>query len=142
MSWRFNPFTQTLDYFKESLASDSAKRLVDTKTCAEVISALKLVVALNDDEILLAEPDTFENAKVLGVALQAGNIGDEIEVLLFGKLEDVSLTFTINDPLFLKASGSISDTAPVSPAETFNTTIGHSLGSGAIFVNIQEPIRL
>lgn len=144
MSWKFNPFTLTLDYFEDGQSGpvDNAKRLIDTKTCAENISALKLVTAINDTEILLAEPDTFSNSKVLGIALQAGTTGQEIEVLLFGKVDDNTFMFTVNNPLYLKTNGTISDIEPSLPSENFNETIGYSLGSGSIFINIQEPIKL
>jgi hypothetical protein len=143
MSYKWNPFTGTLDYFDDqATGSDDAKRLTDLKTCAVDISALQLVKAINDSEIAIATPDDFSNAKVLGMALTAGTTGNQIEILLFGKLEDPFFNFTVNQPLFLKDNGVTSNVAPTLPTENFNTTIGHSLGTGAIFLNIQEPIEL
>jgi hypothetical protein len=136
MSWKYNPFTQELDYFEER---DSAKRLEDKKTCAEVISALKIVRAINDTEVVLADNLTYTNCKALGIALQAGNIGTEIDILLLGKVTDPAFTFTINEPLFLTAGGVITSTPP---SNNFSVNIGHSLGNGAIFININEPIEL
>lgn len=139
MPYKWNAITGQLDYFQDTATTDDAKRLVDTKTCAENISALRLVNATDDTSIELADPSAYTTGIVLGVALQAGLLGEDIEVLLFGKLEDVSFTFTLNEPLFLTANGVITSTPPTTG---FSVNIGHSLGSGAIFVNIKEPIEL
>lgn len=119
-----------------------AERLTETRTANETISALQLVTAISDTHIEVAEPDTYNNATALGVALGAGTIGQQVPILLFGKLEDPLFTFPVNDPLFLHPSGLISNIAPALPTESFSTMVGFSLGSGAIFVNIERPIGL
>lgn len=139
MSYKFNPLTGQLDYFEETEGTDSAKFLLDTRICAEVISALRLVTAINDTEIVLANKDNYTESKVLGISLQAGNIGNEIEVLLFGKVEDSSFNFPLNEPLFLDLNGVITSTPPTSD---FSVNIGHSLGLGAIFIDVKEAIEL
>lgn len=141
MSYKFNPFTGNLDYFEESesIVNDSAKFLVDDRVLAENISALKLVRAINESEIVLAEPTTYNESKVLGVTLQGGVTTDEVEVLLFGKLEDPSFNFPLNEPLFLTTNGTITDVPPVTG---FSANIGYSLGLGAIFINVQEQVEL
>lgn len=138
MSYKFNPITGTLDYFEVSDASSSDKVLT-TKICDETISALKLVVAVNSSNVLLGDSTAYTSSKCLGLALTSGNIGEVIDVLLFGKHEDVSFTFTLNEPLFLSSNGSVTQTPPT---VNFTTTIGHSLGNGAIFIDIREPIQL
>lgn len=139
MSYKFNPLTGQLDYFEESETTESAKRLSDTRVCSEPISALRLVRALNDSDISLANKTDYTQSKVLGIALQSGSIGEEIEVLLFGKIEDSFFSFPLNEPLFLDLNGLITSTPPVSG---FSTNIGHSLGLGAIFIDIKEQIEL
>ena len=139
MSWKFNPFTGNLDYFEETEIVDSAKRLSDTRICDENISALKLVRAVNDTDIVLANKTDYIESKVLGIALQTGVTGNEIEVLLFGKVEDSFFTFPLNQPLFLDLNGAITSTPPTTD---FSVNIGHSLGLGAIFIDIKEQIEL
>lgn len=140
MSYKFNPLTGQLDYFEEQQQTtiDSAERLKDTKVCAEVISALKMVRATSDTEIVKADHTTYQNSKCLGIALQSGSIGTSIDVLLFGKIEDPFFNFAINAPLFLGLDGSI--TTISDPEDEFSVTIGYSLGTGAIFVKVEEPI--
>ncbi len=107
------------------------------KIANETISALKLVVAVNDERVEIAEPDNYNNSKVLGVAITGGNVNDEINIVTFGELKDSFFNFTLNEPLFLEANGTITETPPTTG---FVVTIGHGLGSGAIFVNINEQI--
>jgi len=136
MSYKYNAITGQLDYFEDS---EAAKLLIDTRICDENISALRLVTAIDSTDIELANNNIYSSSKVLGLSLQSGNIGDEIEVLLFGKVEDNSFSFTLNEPLFLTSNGQITSTAPTSD---FSVNIGHSLGVGAIFIDIKEPIEI
>lgn len=140
MSYKFNPLTGQLDYFEEQQQTtvDSAERLKDTKVCAEVISALKMVRAVSDTDILKGNYTTYESAKCLGIALQSGSVGTSIDVLLFGKVEDPFFNFPVNAPLFLGLDGSI--TTVSNATDDFSVTIGYSLGAGAIFIKIEEPI--
>jgi len=135
MSFKFNPLSGEFDFFEAA----GVPRLTDKRICGETISALKLITAQDNTNVLLSDNDLYVNAKVLGISLTAGNIGDEIDVLLFGKHEDAAFNFTLNEPLFLSANGVITETPP---STNFSTTIGHSLGAGAIFINIKEPIQL
>lgn len=120
----------------------AASLLTDTKTYIETISALKLVNAVNDTDVRVADPNSFNEGKVLGIAVSFGNNGDKRSIVLFGKIEDASFTFNVNDPLFLSPTGSITDIPPSLPTSNFSVNIGYSLGAGAIFLNIQEPIAL
>lgn len=140
MSYKFNPFTGTLDYFDtDGGSSTPSPNITETKTASETISALKLVTAIDATQVEVAEKDNYPNSKVLGLALTAANIGEQVEVLLFGKHTDASFTFTLNEPLFLTSAGVISSIAPTTE---FSVNIGHSLGAGAIFIDIQEQIEL
>lgn len=121
--------------------SDQSKRLIDTYTAGETLSALKLVVDNGGKTAFLGEKNsTYEEATVIGVTLTAATLGNQVEVLLFGLLEDASFTFPNNVPLFLTAGGTITDSAPV--AGEFFVRIGRSQGTGAIFVDIEEPTEL
>jgi hypothetical protein len=108
-------------------------------TYDEPISATYLVTASGNTNVLLSEPDTFENASVIGVAINTGTTGFEGSVLSFGVYKDASLVFGINTPLYLGPGGLITDIAPTTGVQT---RIGKSLGDGAILVNIDEPIIL
>lgn len=110
------------------------------KRCAETISALKVVKADSATTISLASSNSTNLvAQGLGVALQAGLFDDQIDVLYFGQLDDASFNFTLNAPLFLGLNGAITETPPV---VGICKKIGHSLGLGSIFININQTVVL
>tara|TARA_R110000803_G_scaffold162194_1_gene225811 strand:+ start:21086 stop:21463 length:378 start_codon:yes stop_codon:yes gene_type:complete len=109
------------------------------KIADEAISALKCVTSVSTTNVELADSLDFNDSKVLGVAVTAGNIGEKIKIITFGEIKDASFIFTLNEPLYLGNNGLITQ-AP--PAIGFVTTIGHGLGNGAIFININESIEL
>ena len=119
----------------------SAKEIVVTLTAKGTISALRLVRAFSDTEVSIAEPGTiFEDAQVFGIALSAAVDGAPVSVLVFGSVSDAFFTtFPVNSPLFLGAAGIVT----ISPPLTGHwTSVGKSLGSGKIFIDIEEPIVL
>lgn len=117
---------------------DTSSTIV-SKIASETISALKLVTSISPTNVELANPDNFENSKVIGVSIEGASTGQKFKILEFGELADPFFSFALNSPLFLGLDGVITDTPPSSD---FNVTIGHSLGNGAIFIDIQEPIEL
>jgi hypothetical protein len=107
----------------------------------EVISALRIVRSISATTVVYADSTlNFEDSRTLGMSTSGGIIGSTISVTFFGAIEDASFTFPINDPLFLTQNGLISNTQD--PLSVYNSTIGYSLGVGAIFINLQEPIAL
>jgi len=108
----------------------------------ETISALKAVRAVSSTNVEKGEPTSFSMATVLGISLQAGSAGFEGEILILGIIEDGSFTFPLNDLLYLGIDGAITNVAPALPSSTHSTTIGQSLGNGAIFIDIKDPIEL
>lgn len=119
---------------------DSAEKLAANFIAGEAISALKIVRLNNASTAFIADPTTtFEEAKVIGIARGSAILGGLIDVQTFGILEDAFFTFPANTPLFMDATGSITDTAPVSG---YSVQIGHGLGAGSIFINVDEPISL
>lgn len=121
----------------------AAASLIETKTYNETISALKLVSGVNDTNVEVADPaGTFENATVMGIATLAGLTSDKRPISLFGKVEDLSFNYPVNTPLYLGLNGNITDVPPSLPTFTYSVNVGYSLGTGAVFINIREPIEL
>lgn len=138
-----NPLYGCIKLSDDPDCSPAAEVLTETKTYNETISAFKLLNAVDNDRVQIAEDiSTFENAKVLGLAQVAGVLNDRKPITLFGKVEDVSFNYPVNTLLFLGNDGSITDTPPATPTSVYSVNIGYSLGTGAIFLNIQEPIEL
>lgn len=140
MSFKFNPISGKFDYYNEST---DAKRVTDLKTADVAMSALTFVTATSDTNISKAiNNGTFSEATVLGMTLSVAPLGGDVEILMFGKIKDPFFTYPVNTLLFLSTNGTITDVAPSLPLATHSTEIGHSLGNGAIFLNINKPIIL
>lgn len=112
-----------------------------TKIYAEDIDKYKLVSATDSTHVGISGPTTLTEATVLGITQVAGITNDEKRITIMGITEDPSFTWAVNTPLFLSPSGDITDT-PTSTVGEFVTQIGYSLGSGAIFVSISEPMEI
>jgi hypothetical protein len=124
------------------IANVDIPRLALTKTYSETISALQVVTASSNTEVEVAMPDTLENSIVMGVALQTGITGFDGRIHILGILEDPSFNFNVNELLYLGENGNITNVPPSLPNSQFSTTIGYSLGTGAIFIKIEQPIEL
>lgn len=125
----------TLPYSQDA---ESAKEISFNAIAGETISATKLVY-ISSDLLFLGNLATREQAQVLGIATQSGNAGALIKVLLFGRYDDPSFTFSSGSSLYLTGVGNISTTAPTSG---YNKEVGQALATGSIFINIRETITL
>jgi hypothetical protein len=121
--------------------SDEAKILADTYLAGQTISALRVVRASSNTEVVYATNNsTFENAQAIGIALNSGLFGSDIKVQFFGAVFDSFFNFPINAPIFLGTNGNISS-SPGTPGQ-YNMRIGKSLGPGGIFIDLEEPILI
>lgn len=140
MGWLFNPFTGELNPTSTQQSSgpaESAVKLKASYVASQEISALKVIRLINETSCALCDVNSYEEARATGVALNAAIAGGLVEVQTFGILEDASFTFPLYAPLFINPFGVITDQSN----QTFLTQIGHSLGNGAIFINVKEPIQ-
>jgi len=78
-------------------------------------------------------------ATIIGITRTSALDGDKIKYQIVGKFEDSSLNFNLNEALYLGTNGNITN---IAPSIGYRTQLGHSLGNGAMFINIQEPIEL
>lgn len=109
------------------------------KLIGENISALKCVYAIDPNTVKIASPLTYAESTVLGVAKTAGLIGEEIDIITEGELEDGLFNFPVNAPLFLGLNGSITD---VPPSSGHHKPIGFSMGVGKIYIGVMETTIL
>lgn len=120
---------------------ESVEKVALERTSDQAISALQAVRLTSDTNVDLADSTgTYEEAITAGIATSTtAAAGQLIELQSYGLLEDPFFTFPLNDLLFLGAGGTITN---VAPASGHRVVIGKSLGSGAIFINIEEPISI
>jgi len=120
-------------------STTSAEKLTQNYLAGEIISALRVVYASATDTVMYGDNTALNTTRVIGVALNSAALGGSVSVQLFGKIEDPFFTYNVNEPLYLGASGAITNTAPTSG---YRTPIGKGLGNGAIFVSIEGTIVL
>lgn len=116
--------------------AEEASKLTLIKEAAETISALKLVKLNASDMFEIADKELYEDALVVGIAITAGAAGATIKAVATGIVEDLAFNFPLNDLLFLGNNGTITNIAPTTG---HNVPVGYSLGTGAIFLNIEKP---
>jgi len=102
------------------------------------ISKLDIVTLDSNTHCSKSTFASANTANAIGIALNAATAGNTVNVLLFGVLEDPSLTFSLNDLLFLKSDSTITDIGTSTLGE-FLVEVGKSLGAGSMFVNIKTP---
>jgi len=122
-------------------AVDQATKLVLEKTASETINIGELVRLDSSTTSSKATIDTYENSKVVGIALDDVLIGETLRILVSGIHEDAGYGFAVNQPLFLQSDSSIGINAPTTTGE-FVVRIGESLGTGAIFLRVDEPMEI
>ena len=120
---------------------ESVEKVSLERTSDQAISALKAVRLTSDTNVDLADSGgTYEEAITAGIATSTtASAGQVIDVQSYGLLEDPFFTFPLNDLLFLGSGGTITNVAPTSG---HRVVIGKSLGTGSIFINIEEPISI
>ena len=105
-----------------------------------MLSALRLIVLDTNDEFAYGDPTTYTSSLVVGVLLDAaGAAGVLVKAQMFGRLEDPFFAFPLHDNLYLSTNGVITNTAPTTG---HSVLVGQSLGTGAIFIKIEQPIIL
>jgi hypothetical protein len=118
-------------------------RLTTTRKATVAVSALRLVKFDSSTHISPATNDAaYSDAQVIGMALNSAVIGGDVAILLFGAATDAFFAYAVNDNLFLGVNGVITDIPPSAPTANFLVRVGSSMGTGAIFLNMEQPVSL
>lgn len=112
-------------------------KLVIRKIAASNITEFQLIRLVSADEVDVASNESYNESRVVGIALETKNAGQEVKILTFGVVED-GFGYAIYTQLFLGTNGAITSTPPTATGR-FVTSIGQSLGPGSIFIKIEEP---
>jgi len=132
MPYRFNPLTGNLDLVIKPVDNSVDS---DTYTADTAISALKMVKITSTTTVDLADKTVLADAHAIGITITAAGIGQDIEVITFGQVDDASFTYAVNECLFLGLNGDITNTPPTTG---HSVPIGKGLGNGSIFIDIDN----
>jgi len=125
----------------QAIKALKAKRLEITRVAAGAITKFAPVRLDVSNEAWTAGVSSEIEATVIGVALNDAAIGEDVLILLFGNLEDVTFTHALSILLFQSSVGPISENATTIVGEWF-CIIGKSNGTGAIFINPEAPVEV
>jgi hypothetical protein len=123
-------------------SSISAEILKVSCKAGEVISALKIVRVHQVTEFatsVVIANNTDVDPSPYGIALTAAIMNASVDILQKGKIEDPFFNFPLHDELFLLEDGIVSN---VPPTSGYHIQVGYSLGPGAIYIDINTPIKL
>jgi hypothetical protein len=106
-----------------------------------VIGGHRVVRTEPDETIVYADKDDINiaNDHLLGITNNAANIGDIVNVVTYGPMEELTWAWDPTLLLFLGDDGLIVQVAPV---VGFSVVLGFVLTPTRIFVDIQRPIIL
>ena len=111
------------------------------KTAGSVIGIHKVVKVGDDGKVYYVSCDVLSDAyKVVGLSLNSANVGENVRILLFGKLQDNSFNFDTAKPIFLGLNGQIVQELP--GEAQFIQVLGKVLNSNEILFDLDEPIIL
>jgi hypothetical protein len=99
------------------------------------------VVLLSDGRVRHADPADIADAhRIIGVSLNAAVADDPVKVRRFGDVSDASLVFTAGVPVFVGASGMLTQAPPTAPGSAFLLRIGAATAVSALHVNPSPPL--
>jgi len=118
--------------------NEISAKLGVTRIASEDIAQFSLVRLVSSTHVANGSSDTELESKISGIALNAALTGENVDFVMFGIIEDASFVFPLLAKLFLQSNGTLG-LVPPSAVGQFIVVTGESLGTGAVFVNIQEP---
>ncbi len=112
-----------------------------TAVAAVALGGHRIVLLNADGEADYARADEITHASiVLGMTSHAAAEGADVDVIRIGELEEVSWSWTLNQPVYLGLDGVPVQSLPYNAA--FSLVIGFPITPTRLFISIREPIIL
>ena len=118
-----------------------SENVIVEKVAGETIGSHKIVKLGDNGYLYYASCNVLDDVnKILGLSLNSANVGENVRVLIFGKLSDSSFNFNIDKPIFLGINGQIVQEVP--ETAVFIQRLGKVLRNNEIMIDLDEPIIL
>jgi hypothetical protein len=112
-----------------------------SKVAGAALGGHRVVVASGADEVLVADvTDPAHLHRVLGITEGAAVLGDGIDVRFAGEMTEASWSWTPGAPIYVGASGVLTQTPPVGAA--WLRIVAVAVSATRIVVGLREPVRL
>lgn len=132
----FNPLSAEFD----SITTPKAPVIDDViNNTGSPISALRIVYMISDSEVALADPSAYDTSNVAGVVVDAIADGSAGTIIQSGVLTDSSWSWIPGEPLFLSASGIITQTPPTTG---YSVIVGTAINATTMQVKLDTPLCL
>jgi len=116
MSFKFNPFTGTLDIVGNStppVVSAAENLTVNWKNdSGSTIAILTPVITDSSGGMTTINVSTITEKRVMGVASQSISNGSFGTVIISGQLENITTSFLVGETLYIDKTGALSNTIP------------------------------
>lgn len=110
------------------------------RDASTAIGGQRLVIGTAGGEVAYADNTNSSHlGKVLGLSLNAANVGEEVEVLLFGYTEFNGWSWNTALPIFASTNGLLTQTPPTTG---FSQIVGTAETATRIYFRLREPISL
>lgn len=129
------------DEFLPATTTGSAEQVRVTGIAGTALSGQRIVTKLANASIGYASNNVLAHVHApLWVTFGAAVVGDMVEVLAYGALEEPSWNWVPGEPLFLGLGGVLVQTPPTAPGALFLAQIGVATTITTIFINRQSSI--
>lgn len=114
-----------------------------TKKALGAISGHRIVRSVSATQVGYADATDITNSDdVLGLTLNAGADGADVQVLTDGEHAFAGWAWTPLEPIYLTGSGMLTQTEPSAPGSAFSLPVGFATSSTSMRVRIGIPIEL
>ena len=110
-----------------------------TYIAGEVLSGHRIVIIENDKAYYASNMNSAHANRIAGITIGATMYNDPAYIQTGGELEEPSWNWVLNIPLWLSASGFLTQ---IPPTVGFSCIIGSPVTSTKILINIGTPISL
>ena len=111
-----------------------------TRDASTAIGGQRLVIGTSGGEVAYADSTNDAHlGKILGLSLNAANIGEEVEVLLFGYTEFNGWSWNTTLPIYASSNGLLTQTPPTTG---FSQIVATAETATRIYLRLREPIDL
>lgn len=118
----------------------SSGAVSQTELAGQTISAVRAVQLNGAQKLEYSTNDnTVAEAQTLGISSHAGVLDDSVDVVTFGPFSDSSITFAVNDCVYLGMNGQLTNVAPTTG---ILVQLGKMIKPNVLFVDIEAPIIL
>lgn len=106
----------------------------------DALGGHRMVVLNDSQQAIYADSTNLAHAnKVLGMTTGAAALGDTASILSGGEVSEPSWNWFLNQPLYVGASGLLTQTPPVAG---FSQIVGFPIATNKVFVSLREPVIL